>query len=144
MNINQKFLSEHPEIFDLISIKRITLLNEIDNKIKIIKTGQYKYFKMSFLELDDIKNFINNLDHDKIFIIIPFITVNNRSDEPFTVLSQQMLVTRNSNSVLINNSLDDKIIKAFELFNSKINNSYYTIFKYKSISIDFNSYKKFN
>jgi hypothetical protein len=41
------------------------------------------------------------LDEDKIYTIIPFMTSNNRPDEPYIILSQQILVTRKSSSQLI-------------------------------------------
>lgn len=55
------------------------------------------------IDLNNIKNFISNLDDDKIYTIIPFISFNARYDEPYTVLSQQILVTKQSNPVLIGN-----------------------------------------
>jgi hypothetical protein len=143
MNYNQKILQQHPEIFNFISVKDISLLCDLDEKIKIIKHGRFKYYKMLGHDLDDIKNFINNLNHDTIFTLIPFISINARYDEPFTILSQQILITKNSNPVLLANFIDNKIFKAFELFNANFDYDYYTIFKYKSIEIDFNSYKKF-
>ena len=38
------------------------------------------------IDLNNIKNFISNLDDDKIYTIIPFISFNARYDEPYTVL----------------------------------------------------------
>ena len=103
---------------------------------------------MSNFDLDDVKNFLNNLDHDKIYILIPFISVNDRSDEPFTILSQQILITRNSTPVLLSNFIDDKTFKAFKLFNPEWSSteydiSYCTIFKYKVIDIDYKSINNF-
>ena len=131
-------------VYDLISNKDIAFLHELNHKLKINKNGKYKYFKMNNFELEDIKNFLNNLDHKKIYILIPFISFNDRSDEPFTVLSQQILLTRDSIPVLLNNYLDSKINKTFELFNSNLINSYYTIFKYKSVEIDYKSINNFS
>jgi hypothetical protein len=137
MNINQK-------VYDLVSNKDIAFLFELNHKLKINKNGKFKYFKMNNFELDDVKNFLNNLDHDKIFTLIPFISINGRSDEPFIILSQQILITRDSTPVLLTNFIDTKINKTFELFNSNNDISYYTIFKYKSIEIDYKSINNFN
>jgi hypothetical protein len=136
MNINQK-------VYNLISNKDIAFLFELNYKLKINKNGKFKHFKMNNFELDDIKNFLNNLDHDKIFTLIPFISINGRSDEPYTILSPQILITKNSNPVFLANFLDNKINKTFELFNSNIDISYYTIFKYKSVEIDYKSINRF-
>jgi hypothetical protein len=99
---------------------------------------------MNNFELDDMKNFLNNLDHDKIYTLIPFISINDRSDEPYIIISPQILITRDSNPVILANYLNSKINKTFELFKSELNNSYYTIFKYKSIQIDYKSINNFN
>ena len=138
------FLNQHPEIFKLISIKDISLLSNLDEKINIIKHGKFKYYKMFDIDLDDIKNFINNLDNDKIYTVIPFISFNARYDEPYTVLSQQILVTKQSNSILIGNYIQDKTNIFHEQCDIDSLKSYYTIFKYKSIEINFQSYKKFS
>lgn len=132
------------KVYDVISNKDIAFLYELNYKLKINKNGKFKYFKMNNFELEDIKNFLNNLDHDKIFTLIPFISINDRVDEPFTILSQQILITKNSNPVLLANFIDSKISKTFELFNSNIDISFYTIFKYKSIEIDYKSINNFN
>lgn len=49
----------------------------------------------------DIHSFIMNLKDDKIYIIIPILTANNMIDEPYIMLSQQILVTKNSNPKLL-------------------------------------------
>ena len=134
----------HKTVYDLISKKDIAFLYEINHKLKINKYGRYKYFKMNNFELDNVKNFILNLDHDKIYILIPIISVNDRSDEPYTVLSQQILITRNSTPVLLSNFIDRKTNKAFELFNANFDYAYFTIFKYKAINIDYKSINNFS
>lgn len=143
MNINQNYLNQHPEILELISIKKITLLNEIDNKIKIIKTGEFKYYKNFCFELDNIWNFIHNLDKDRIYILIPFISVNNKPNEPYTILSKQILFTRQSNVNLLHYYISEKINIVYNQFGIVGLKEFFIIFKYKSIEIDFKSYNKF-
>ena len=144
MNNKNKILELNQKIFEFISTKNISLLKDLDQKINIIKHGKFKYYKMvNDLILEDIKNFINNLDDDKLYTLIPFISINDRYDEPFMVLSQQILITRKSNPILLINYIDNKTQDAFSLFNAKFDTNYHTIFKYKSIEIDYNSYKNF-
>jgi hypothetical protein len=144
MNNKNKILELNQKIFEFISTKNISLLKDLDQKINIIKHGKFKYYKMvDDLILEDIKNFINNLDDDKLYTLIPFISINDRYDEPFMVLSQQILITRKSNPILLINYIDNKTQDAFSLFNAKFDTNYHTIFKYKSIEIDYNSYKNF-
>nr|YP_009487262.1 hypothetical protein [Russula foetens]AWB36164.1 hypothetical protein [Russula foetens] len=137
MNIN-------PKIFEVISTKSISFLYELDHRLKINKNGKFKYFKLFNFEIEDIKNYLNKLDDDKIFTLIPLISKNDKTDEPCIILSQQILITSNSNPVLLANFIDSKISKTFELFNSNIDISFYTIFKYKSIEIDYKSINNFN
>jgi hypothetical protein len=54
------------------------------------------------------------------------------------VLSRQILVTKQSNSLLITECLYSEYNKAVDLFNIDENGfHYFTVFKYKSIEINF-------
>jgi hypothetical protein len=63
------------------------------------------------------------------------MTINNKHDEPSVILSQQILVTRNSNSQIIALYLNRKIQSAINSF--KMNNleEFFVTFKYKEIDI---------
>jgi hypothetical protein len=87
MNINQK-------IYNIISMREISFLYEIDLKLKVNKNGPYKYFKSLIPEMEDVGNFINNLEENKIYVLIPFISINDKTIDPFMVLSQQILLTK--------------------------------------------------
>jgi len=134
MNINQK-------IYNIISMREISFLYEIDLKLKVNKNGPYKYYKSLIPEMEDIGNFINNLEEHKIYVLIPFISITDKTIDPFMVLSQQIIITKNNDPTLLSGYLDSKIKDAVDLFNIKSLDKYYLIFKYKSIEIDFNSYK---
>lgn len=143
MNFNQKVLETNRKLFDLISTKNITFLNNLNDKIKIIKDGKFIYFKNFLLDIDSIENFLIQLDSDKIYTVIPILSINDRKDQPFIVLSQQILVTKFSNPKLLYNYINEKLISSEDLFNMEQMNRYYTILKYKAVEIDFESYKKF-
>jgi hypothetical protein len=76
-------------------------------------------------------------------MLIPFISANNRPDEPYIILSQQILITNNSNSLLISEYINNKIIDTMNLYNINSLENTTLIFKYKSIKINFNEYDKF-
>jgi len=143
MNCNQNILNSHPEIFDLISVKNVTFLNEIDYKININKNGKFKYYRNFCFDLYNYKNFGYNLDNNTIYSLIPLLSKNERIDEPFTILSQTILLTKQSNNLLIYNYINNKIQDTIKLYNMNLLDNYYVIFKYKSVELDFESYKKF-
>lgn len=140
---NKNILELNQKIFDLISTKDITFLKDVDTKINIIKNGQFKHFKLYGCDLDQVKNFLFNLDSNKIYTLIPFISINAKIEDPLIILSRQILISRNSDPTLLYNYVNDRLLFAQDQFEFDKLESFYTIFKYKYIEIDFNSYKKF-
>jgi hypothetical protein len=131
MNIN---------ILKNISNKDITFIKDVSKLFKIDKTGEFKYFINYNFDIKGIKQFILTLDDKSIYTIIPFISINCKTDDPFLTLSKQILVTKYSNYETINNYLGDKLNDAVDqfMFNENGNNHFYLIFKYKKFKIDFN------
>lgn len=144
MSFNQKVLEMNQKLFDLISTKTITFLHDIDLRIDIIKNGKFKYYKFFSMEDKHIINYLNNLEANKIYSLIPLISKNDKIDEPFITLSQSILITNKSNPLLIYNYLYNKIDDSVNLFNMQNLNSYYIILKYKEVEINFKEYKKFD
>src|SRR6267142_2261216 len=141
MNFNQKILEANQKLFDLISTKDITFLKDLDSRINIIKKGKFKYYKIISSEIEGIRNFIINLEPEKIYTLIPIISINDRKDQPFMVLSEQILVTSKTNALLLSNYINEKIITSEDLFNMNDLNRFYTIFKYKSFLISLDNLK---
>jgi hypothetical protein len=75
------------------------------------------------------------LEENQIYMFIPFITINNRPDEPYVILSQQILVTKKSSSLIIALYLNRKIRSAINLYNMNVLEGFYVTFKYKQIDI---------
>jgi hypothetical protein len=143
MNFNQRVLEANQKLFDLITTTNITFLNSLNDKIKIIKDGKFIYFKSFLLDINSIENFLIQLDSDKIYTLIPILSINDRKDQPFIVLSQQILVTKFSNPKLLYNFIDEKVISSKDLFNINNLDRFNTVLKYKAVEFDFLSYKKF-
>jgi hypothetical protein len=132
-----------------ISTKNISLLCELDRNLKIVKEGKFNYWKCqdtkyeSDLHSTSVYKYLNELDEDKIYTIIPFMTINNRPNEPYIILSQQILVTRKSSSQLIALYLNSKIQTAINLYHIQ-QLEFFITFKYKEVEIKWESYKEFN
>ena len=57
------------------------------------------------------------------------------------ILSQQILITYNSNPLLLTNYINSELNKAMDLFNiDNLSKGYFTMLKYKQVEIDFESY----
>ena len=80
---------------------------------------------------------------NKIYILIPLLSKNNRPDQPYIVLSQQILVANNSNAMLIAKYLEDKINETKDLYGINDPDNLNLIFKFKEINIEFNEHIKF-
>lgn len=143
MDFQQKVQEMNNKMFDLISTKEITYLKDLDKRININKYGKFYYYKFYELNNSKIWSFLNELDDNKKYILIPFISANNRPDEPYIVLSQQILVTNNSNSLLISEYINNKIIDTINLYKINSLENITFLFKYKSIKINFNENNKF-
>jgi hypothetical protein len=51
-----------------------------------------------------------------MYILLPFISVNNRVTDPYLTLSRQILISKQSNPILIYNYLDERLNIAFSDF----------------------------
>ena len=118
MNFKEKIELMKTKMFELISVKEITLLKELDNRIKFNKFGKYHYKNLD-LHYSNIWRFLNNLDSSKIYVIIPLISRNSRPDQPYIVLSQQFLVSNNSNAIIIAKYITSKFDEVIDLYGIK-------------------------
>lgn len=130
MNINN--------IKNYISEKDITFLIDVDKTIHINKMGKYHYHKIFTLNIEALKDFILTLDNDKIYMIMPFISVNCRIVDPYLTLSRQFLLSNQSNYSIIHDYLWSQFEIALRDFGiDEINNSdFYLILKYKSVTFE--------
>jgi hypothetical protein len=71
------------KLFELISIKEITLLKDLDNRILFNKCGKFCYYNCLELDNSNISKFICKLEDNKVYSLIPFISANDKSDEPY-------------------------------------------------------------
>jgi hypothetical protein len=117
-----------------LSTNSIYFLNNLNKSIDINKSGKSYYFKIFRIELDDITNFIDNLDDSEIYLVNPIISINCKSIDPYITLSNQFLISNRSNPILINNSLIDQLGIVRNNFQFQ-DDYYYLIFEYQSITL---------
>ena len=135
------------KIFELISTKEITFLKDLDRRISINKTGKFYYKSNKYtVELDTsiVRNFLHSLDTDSIYTLILILSANNTSDQPYIVLSKQILITKYSNTLIIHNYIENKINDAIVLYNIDEIENFNIVFKYKKVDIQFNQFNTFN
>jgi hypothetical protein len=130
-------------LLSYVSTDKITFLINLDKTINVNKSGKYLHYKMFRLDKFNIDNFLSNLDPDKLYMFIPLITINAEISKPYLTLSRQILCSTQSNSSTISNFLNSQLDSFFEEFKiDKFEDDYYyTIFKYKAISLDERTFK---
>lgn len=139
MTYEQKYV----ELFNLVSTKEITLLKDLERKIWIAKKAKFEHAVFSELSDNSIYKFFSALERKRFYILIPFISINNKIDEPYLILSQQILISRYSDPMLLTNYINHKIEYSFDLFNINELEKYHIVFKYKQIEFDFTKYNEF-
>lgn len=85
------------------------MLKDINSRIKIYKIGKFNHYYIPNMRLPGIINFISKLDEDAIYTIIPIISMVGKTDDPYIILSKQILVTRYSSPKLIHEFLNSKL-----------------------------------
>jgi hypothetical protein len=146
MNFNQKIQQMTSKIFELISTKEITFLKDLDNRILIHKNGKFYYNSNicnSELDYSIIKDFLSKLEFNKIYTLIPYLSINNKTDEPYIILSKQILISKASDSFILYDYIDDKIKETINLYNIDQLENFYIIFKFKQVNIEFKEYNTF-
>jgi hypothetical protein len=101
----------------------------------------FNYKNIPYFQQIHILNFINRLDDNSIYTIIPLISIFGKDDDPYIIISKQILVGKLSSSEVIYDHLYDRMLIAIQQFginNLENGNKFYLVFKYKKIYLDFN------
>ena len=124
--------------FDLntFSQTNVTFLSEqVENK-NLFKIGYYHFFKIPQLELEILKDFLQILDFNKAYVILPLLASAETSGEgPILSLSKQILVTRDSNPVTISNFLFNQIELACMNYGIENLGNYTVVLKFRPIAL---------
>jgi hypothetical protein len=144
MTFQQKIQQIKNKMLELISTKSITYLRDLDMKIKINKDGKFYYSKFIEINNSNLREFLCNLEDNSIYTLIILYSKDDRTDEPYIVLTQQILITNNSMPLLIYNLIMNKLDRTIELYDMDLLNlNGKIIFKYKKVKINFSKYKSF-
>src|SRR5579859_3021275 len=126
----------HIELLKRISNSNITLLKDVNKQIQINKNGKFKYYYLPFFDFNKIIEFIDNLENNYLYTIIPLIFLYGRDEDPHIILSKQILISSFYNPRIINDYLIKQLEKIVDDFGINLANKfYYLIFKYKKIEI---------
>jgi hypothetical protein len=83
------------------SVYQIDLLKDINKFININKKGKFNYTIISQFSLKSLDYFINNLESNSLYTIIPLISIHAKEDDPHIILNKQILVSKFSNPLII-------------------------------------------
>ena len=125
------------QILKVISTNEISLLKDLSNKITIYRNGKFCYHKFLELDSNSVWKFLHELEEDQIYSLIPFISANDKPNEPYIILSQSILITSQSSSQLISQYVHEKCMKTLELYNIDELKDIVINFKYKKVDIKF-------
>lgn len=123
--------------FDLntFSQTNVTFLSEQVNNKNLFKIGYYHFFKIPQLELEILKDFLQILDFNKAYIILPILATEETAGEgPILSLSKQILVTRDSNPDVIKNYLIKQIEIACMNYGIKLD-KFIVVFKFRPLAL---------
>jgi hypothetical protein len=136
---NPTILNNNTQVtFDLSSFSKtnVTFLTEQVNNKKLFQIGYYHFFKIPQLDLGSLRDFLQLLDFNKAYIVLPILaTEETRGEGPILSLSKQILVTRDSNPITISNFLLNQIETACSNYGIENLGNYTVVFKFRPISL---------
>lgn len=133
-NLNTQLITT----FDLSTFSKtnVTFLTEQVNNKKLFKIGYYHFFKIPQLELGILKDFLQILDFNKAYVVLPILaTPDSKGDGPILSLSKQILVTRDSNPITISNFLLSQIELACMNYGIESLDKFTVVLKFRPIAL---------
>lgn len=114
MDFQTKLQQCRDAIHEKVSTKNITLLKDFENAqdLRFNKKGRYNYNiinRSHELNNKHIYMFLQQLVGKRVYVIIPLLSVNNTPEEPYVILSKQILMSNNSNEKIITDYLNERI-----------------------------------
>jgi hypothetical protein len=115
---------------------KLNFLKDVNKHIEVDLRGKFKYTHIPYFETKQIREFILNLDCESFYTIIPILSIYDKEDDPYIILSKQILISSYSSPELIRDYLDLQLDKAIIDFDLNIENKFhYLILKHKIIKI---------
>jgi hypothetical protein len=123
------------ELLKITSKDNINLLKDVGKHIKFNKNGKYCFIPYSRLFL--ITQFIDSLETDQLYTVIPLISFDGKNENPHLILSEQILITKYSDPKTIFDFINNQLDIAIQDFGiNNLDRFHYLIFKYKKIVLE--------
>jgi hypothetical protein len=123
------------ELLKNTSNNKITFLSDINHYVEKNKSGKFKYFINYNFDIKLIKEFIDTLNPFSLYVMIPLISKTGKLNDPYIILSKQILITEFSNYITVNEFLAEQLNTFLTDFELREIDNYFLIFKYKKISL---------
>jgi len=75
------------ELLKRICTSNITFLKDVNKQININKNGKFNYYYLPFFDFNKIIEFINNLEENNLYTVIPLISIQGREEEPHLIFN---------------------------------------------------------
>ena len=121
------------EFLRSISVSDITLMHHIKKDVYINKTSKANYYNLANA---DLLNFISVLQGNSLYSVIPMLTINAKSDKSYIVLSHSILVSRFSNTRILEQFIHDKHLESVDDFGIENIENLEIVLKYRKINLD--------
>jgi hypothetical protein len=106
-------------------LNSLNMLKDVSKHIKFNKYGKFKYCFIPYAEMRLIEDFINSLEPNLLYTIIPLISFDGKNEKPHLILSEQILITKYSNPELLIVFIHDQLNIAFIEFDFNLDNKFY-------------------
>jgi len=135
-NIKNMIINNQTFDLSIFSKDKITFLTDQVNNKNLFKIGYYHFFKIPQLKIDILRDFLQILDFNKAYVVLPILTNKAVIGEgPILSLSKQILVTRDSNPLTISSFLLKQIEMACMNYGIDNLGDYTVVFKFRPIAL---------
>jgi hypothetical protein len=104
------------ELLKNTSNKSINLLKDVGRHVHFDKRGKFKYCYIPFFEIKGIRDFLISLEGDSLYTVIPVLSMYGKNEDPYMILSEQILMTHYSNPNLISYFIKEQLDTAINDF----------------------------
>ena len=115
----------------LLTKDNITYFSDLIKNKRLFRIGNYHFFKITNMKIELLREFLEMLDNNKAYIVLPVLVNDNGQ---IISLSHQILVSKNSNSNVINNFIFSKLEEAVLSYGWDELTEYTVVFKFRAIS----------
>jgi hypothetical protein len=125
-----------------VSTNKINFLSDINKYLFINKFNKSNYFSIKNNDKLNYLNFINSLDSDSLYMVVPIVSLKGDPNKLYMVLGRSILITSFSSTDLLYEYISDKYSESLEDYNLDELEDYTLTFKYKKVIIDIDQLNK--